>query len=221
MATNDNDPTVTAREEHNLRPRQLALLADLERFFFANGYRAVTMGMLAERMKCSKRSLYELAPNRRDLFILIVERWVCRIRSAGHTAAARHSDPRQRLAAFLEPGVRETIGIGASFLADLRDLPAAKAILDRHQQLRMSDLQVILDDGSRCGAFKNLHGYLVAGVYLAAIEKINEPEFLARAGLSFSEAFAELYRLLMTGLETDGEASPSHRSSKVRASTPA
>lgn len=209
METMDTSLSAGEGDEVNLRPRQVALLADLEQFFFVNGYRSVTMGLLAEQMKCSKRSLYELAPNRRELFILIVGRWVRRIQKAGHEAAAAQSDPRRRLAAFLEPGVRETIGVGAAFLADLRDLPTARAILDRHQQQRMAELQTILDEGSQSGAFKNLHGYLVAGVYLAAIEKMNEPEFLARAGLSFSEAFAELYRLLMTGLETGEDIAPS------------
>ncbi|MFA7586328.1 MAG: TetR/AcrR family transcriptional regulator [Novosphingobium sp.] len=184
-----------------LRPRQIEILDQLETYFFAHGYRSATMEVLAQNLKCSKRALYELAPNRKELFTLIVDRWAKRIRWLGAEAEARHSDPRRRLAAYLQPGVSESRGVTRTFLIDLRDLPQARATLEQHQRERMTHLKGILDEGAKQGVFKDVHAHLVAGICLAGIEKINEPTFLAQAGLSFSQAFAELYRLLMTGLE--------------------
>lgn len=193
--------TEEENDTHALRPRQVALLAQLESFFFTHGYRVATMGRLAQEMKCSKRALYELAPSRKALFTLIVECWARRIQKLGLEAEASQTDPRQKLAAYLEPGVIETVGMTNAFLIDLRELPATRAILDQHQRARMSHLTEILEEGVRAGVFKNNHPLLVASICLAGMEKINEPAFLTRAGLSFSEAFAELYGLLMTGLE--------------------
>lgn len=189
------------RDESTLRPRQLELLAELEAFFFTHGYRAATMDRLAQEMRCSKRTLYALAPSRKALFTLIVDNWAERIRRLGLEADAREVDPRRRLAAYLEPGVSQTVGMTAAFLTDLRDLPATRSILEQHQRARMAHLKAILEDGVQAGLFKDIHPHLVARVCLAGMEQINEPLFLAQAGLSFSEAFAELYRLLMTGLE--------------------
>lgn len=183
------------------RPRQIELLSQLESIFFTNGYRSATMASLAKELRCSKRSLYELAPGRSDLFAMVVDRWATRVRRQGKDAEARESDPKRKLAAYLEPGVTETVGMTAKFLTELRDLPQARAIMEAHQRERMEHLKTILETGKSVGAFKDVHAHLVAGIWLAGIEKINEPAFLDQAGLSFSDAFAELYRLLIQGLE--------------------
>ena len=80
------------RDESTLRPRQLELLAELEAFFFTHGYRAATMDRLAQEMRCSKRTLYALAPSRKALFTLIVDNWAERIRRLGLEADAREVD---------------------------------------------------------------------------------------------------------------------------------
>lgn len=192
--------------ENTLSPRHLELLDQLERIFFARGYRAVTMDDLAQALRCSKRALYELAPNRKALFLMVVERWTERVRALGVAGAARHEDPRERLAAFLQPGVAETEALTEDFLADLRDLPAARNALDRHQRDRMAMLREIVAEGVTQGRFKPLHAHLVAGICLAGMARINDPEFLREAGMSFSQAFAELYRVLMTGIAEDRAA---------------
>lgn len=189
-----------------LRPRQLALLDQLEAIFFAEGYRRIAMSELAKRLKCSKRALYECAPNRKQLFVLIIERWSRRVRAMGLAAEASASDTRGQLEAYLEPGVTETRAVTEAFLEDLNDLPAARAILESHQFERMEHLKTILESGIRSGTFRPMHAHLVAGICLAGIEKINEPQFLRTAGLGYSEAFSELYHLLMTGLEIEAPA---------------
>lgn len=187
-----------------LRPRHMELIAGIEMIVFAKGYRALTMDRLAQELRCSKRALYELAPSRKALFLLIVERWTKRIQMLGEQAAARHDDPKQRLVAYLQPGVTETEGMTEAFLTDLRDFPAAREALERHQQLRAQGVRAIVEDGVRDGRFKALHAHLVAGVCLAALSQINQPEFLQEAGLTYSEAFSEFYRLLMSGLVEEG-----------------
>lgn len=187
--------------DRTFRQRQIHLLDQLEALFFAEGYRAFAMSELARRLKCSKRSLYELAGDRQQLFCLVIERWSKRVREMGMAAQAAELSPRCRLEAFLEPGITETNAMTEAFLIDLRDLPAARSLLEAHQRDRMDHLKTLLDEGINAGVFKQVHSRLFAGAYLAAIAQINEPAFLQRAGLSFSQAFKELYNVLMTGLE--------------------
>ncbi len=47
-----------------LSERQRQLLAALENVYLCEGYRSLTVSDLAEKLKCSKRSLYELAPSK-------------------------------------------------------------------------------------------------------------------------------------------------------------
>jgi hypothetical protein len=37
-------------------------------------------------------------------------------------------------------------------------------------------------------------------VFLAAVGRLNEPNFLENAGISFSDGFSELYELFLNGL---------------------
>lgn len=190
-------------DEHAKRARMLELLDRIEAIFFAQGYRAVTMDDLAAELRCSKRALYEIAPNRRALFLEVVDRWSRRIRSLGLLAASQAGNPKARLAAFLAPGVSQTVGMTESFLRDLLAFPDARKLLDEHQRDRMNTVRDIVEDGIRSGHFASMHPHLVAGICLAGIARINDPDFLRESCMTFSEAFAELYRLLMTGLERD------------------
>jgi AcrR family transcriptional regulator len=180
--------------------RQKALLAELEAMFFANGFRTITVDELAARLKCSKRTLYEIAPSKHEMFILVIESWLERIRHLGWQGALQHDDPEQRVMAYLEPGVVESRPASRQFLADLQSYRPALALLEAHQTQRTNVLMEIIEDGIRRGKFKPFHSALVAEIFLAAVSRINEPSMLERTGVGFSQAFDELFRILTTGL---------------------
>lgn len=186
--------------DRSLRPRHLELLDQLEHLFFLRGYRALTMGLIAQELRCSKRALYEIAPNRKALFLSVVTRWASRIQALGDASIEQSDDPKVKLSNYLEPGVNESRGMTDAFLADLRQHHEAREMLEHHQRIRMARLREIVDEGIRLGEFTDVHAKLVAGFCLASIEQINDPRFLADVGLSFSAAFSELYRLLLNGL---------------------
>src|SRR5213076_1897274 len=64
----DSEPM---RPEPRRRPtaRQRALLADLEALFLAEGFAAFTLDDLAGRLRCSKSTLYALAPSKEQLAV--------------------------------------------------------------------------------------------------------------------------------------------------------
>lgn len=183
--------------------RQKELLADLESLFFAKGFRTITVDEIAAQLKCSKRTLYEIAPSKQELFILVIESWLDRIRHLGWQGALKHDDPKQRVMAYLEPGVIETRPAGRQFLADLQSYRPALALLEAHQTQRTNVLMEIVEDGIRRGKFKPYHSALVAEIFLAAVNRFNEPAMLERSGVGFSQAFEELFQILTTGLFQD------------------
>lgn len=180
--------------------RQKELLTELEALFFANGFRTITVDEIAARLKCSKRTLYEIAPSKQELFILVIESWLDRIRHLGWQGALQHDDPERRVMAYLEPGVIESRPASKQFLADLQSYRPALALLEAHQTQRTNVLMEIVEDGIRRGRFKPFHSALVAEIFLAAVNRINEPSMLERSGVGFSQAFDELFRILTTGL---------------------
>ncbi len=172
----------------------------LEKIFLREGFRNLTVNKLAKRVQCSNRTLYEIAPSKEEIFLVILNRWLERIRHLGRQGALKHSEPLKRIEAFLNPGVSETRDASADFVEDVRSYLPAKEMLARHQEERMKFLEDIVEDGIGRGSFRDVHAYLVAEVVLSAVTRIDEFDFQTRSGLTFSEAFEELYELLLHGL---------------------
>lgn len=188
------------RERPPVRRDREALLDALERRFLAVGVRATTIGDLAADLRCSRRTLYELAPSKEDLFLLVVRRWLERLRQRGWQGALAHTTPQARIAAFLEPGVTQTASASAAFVADVQADAPARALLESHQRERVRFLRDLIEDGIAKRSFRPVCAHLVAETMLLAITRINDPAFLAEARLGFSEAFRELYGVLLHGL---------------------
>ena len=180
--------------------RRRTLIAQLEKLFLEEGFRDLTVDEIAAHLRCSKRSLYQIAPSKLELFLRILEQFLDRIRRMGSRAVLEHDDPAARLAAYMEPGYIETKRASRRFVEDIQASKPALQLLESHQRERMNTLRDIVDDGIRRDQFRKVNSFLVAEAYLAAIAKIDDPEFLRRAGLGFSEAFAELYRLIAYGV---------------------
>lgn len=137
------------------------------------------------------------------MFLLVVDRWLGRIRQPGRQAVPVINDRVKRLEAFLDPGVSETKQASAEFMVDVRSYLLAKQMLARHQQERMRFLEDTVADGIASGGFKDVHPYLVAEVLLSAVTRIDELDFKGQAGLTFSVVLDELYELLLHGLMRD------------------
>ena len=195
MPISDSQPT-----RPRLGDRHRAIVDALETIFLEEGFRSVTIGDLATRLKCSKRTLYEIAPSKQELVLVAMELWLERIRHLGWAGALEHDDPRKRIVAYLEPGVSQSRKAGPVFLEDLQSFRPALALLEAHQRQRMQVLRDILDDGIKRGRFRKLHSPLVAEMFLASVARINEPDFLAAAGMTFSDAFAAFFDLFMHGI---------------------
>ena len=183
--------------------RQAVVLAKLEEIFLTEGYVALTMADIARRVRCSKRTLYELAPNRRALFLMVVRRWMARIREIGDAAAASIDDPGTRLSAYLRPAVTETGAASETFLADLLALPEARVELEAHQSARVKGLRAIIEEGVASGHFRPCSPHLVAELCLAGFERINDPEVRAASGLNFSQTYSQFYSILLGGIGND------------------
>ena len=198
--TDDDMPKARPERTGLVSERQRDLVEALEQLFLEEGFRDVTVDELATRLKCSKRTLYELAPSKQELFLFIVERWLDRIRHLGWAGALEHDDPEKRIIAYLDPGVTQSRAASRRFLEDMRSYRPALALLEAHQRERTGVLRDIVEDGMRRGRFRRLHAALVAEVFLAAVSRLNEPDFLENAGISFSDGFSELYELFLNGL---------------------
>ena len=183
-----------------LPPRARRTFEALEDILLREGFRRVSVGELATRLRCSRRTLYELAPTKEDLFVRVVDGFLHGIRRKGDEAARTATDFPARIERYLAPGISETARAANVFFADVASLPATRRLLDAHQKMRIAGLRDMIAAGARRGIFRGLDPYLVAEVFTGAYRRVSQPDFLASANLSMAEAYAEVGRLLRHGL---------------------
>ena len=202
-------------------PRIDRLLEELEHLFLRDGFLHFRTEELARRLHCSKRALYQIAPSREQLFELVVERWLAKLRRSGVAAAAAAPDPFTAVTGYLGAAITATRDAGAQFVRDLSRFPATYRRLMRHQRERIAGLERLIEDGTARGHFRGVHAKLIAEVMLHAVAQIVDPEVLARVGLTMSQAFAALYDVVEHGLlPADGMRPRPRRRQRRRLSLP-
>jgi AcrR family transcriptional regulator len=214
-----SDSSLSTRKDGSAR--RTRLFDDLTTLFLAEGFLHLTTGEIARRLRCSKTTLYQIAPTREEIYAAVVDRYLDGIRADGRVASRAADDFPSALVSLLRAGVTGARGASWEFVRDMRRHPASRRRLDQHQRRRVADVERLVEAGMRKGAFQGFHPRLVAEVILTLIAKIFEPELLASVGLSLAEAYDEAYRMVEYGLlprtrEARGSSNGSRRAPRKR-----
>lgn len=164
------------------------------------GFRHLTIGDLAGRLHCSRRTLYSLAPSKEDLVLLALGRLLDRTGASARRRAEEGADPGVRIEAYLEAAIEPLRAASPAFGADVQAYAPTKRLYDRHQELAIGALERLVDEGARSGAFRRANPALIAQILDAALTRLRDPAVHEKAGVTRPEAFAELATLLRHGL---------------------
>jgi len=176
------------------------LLHRLEGIFVREGFRRVTVGELAARLRCSRRALYEVAASKEEVFLLVLDRILRRIDLQGREAATGSGNVEQRLFGFIEPGISALREAGAAFFADIASLPAARERLAAHQDERRTQLEALLAEGVETGTLRTIHPAVAARVMVAAYRAVTDAGFLAGVDLTLPETVRATEEILLHGI---------------------
>ena len=186
--------------------RGAELLDALEDMVLREGYAALGVAEIARRLCCSKRTLYELAPSKRELVLLILDRFFAGIRLDASVACESAHDAQNRIYAYLQAGVRAAERLSPTTVTDIHRWPPARAIWREHVRLRVEGLTRLIDNGMRDGVFRKIPPAFVAEMVFASINRLREPGFYDSTDLTISEAFDELYGMVLAALRPSGES---------------
>lgn len=173
---------------------------ELTTLMLREGVSSLTVGQIANRLRCSRRRLYEVAPSKERLFLKVADEMFRSLRTAGWAAARRQKTAGDRFAAYLEAGIFIVRQTSDAFFSDMDAMPAGRALFDNHQRERIAGLETLIDEGIRSGEFAKFHARVVAEILLSAARRMREPSFHQDTGATFEEAFSELSRLVRDGL---------------------
>ncbi len=182
--------------------RHVQLLDGIETIILTEGFRDLTVGGLAERLHCSRRTLYELADTKESLVLLVIDRLLRRLARRAHDAAQDGGTHLDRLRAFLTKGLTELHRATVSFAEDVADEPAAHALVTAHFRFATNVVVAMLTEGIEAGEFARIHPRVAAEVLDAGLARLQEPAVLRTAGVSFAEALEEFLTFFADGLRS-------------------
>jgi AcrR family transcriptional regulator len=193
------------------------LLDAIEDIFLESGFATLTVGDLASRLRCSRRTIYELAPSKNDLVLAVLRRFFATLRTQARDLLNSDVDPARRLFEYMQVGVGYAVRMSPVFVADIDRWPPAAKVWQEHIRLRVSVLRELVQSGVDSGVFRGVHAHLVAEIIFASWLRIREPGFYLRETITIADAFDELARLLLHGLMHREDPPPNRRRARSTA----
>jgi AcrR family transcriptional regulator len=181
-------------------PRQVEIFDQLQELFFAEGFRHMTIADLVDRLRCSRRTLYNLAPSREELVLIVIDRLLNRMGVEARARADACDDPGDAIAAYLNTAVITLHSASRAFTEDLESYLPTRHLYDRHLHIALDYLGRLVEDGIAKESFRHFHPPIIAEILEASVDRIRRPEVLDRAGISASQAVAELSEFIRNGL---------------------
>ena len=196
--------------------RQTEILDAIEAIFLQEGFRSCTVDELASRVRCSTRTLYELARTKEDLLLLVLDRMWSRAATEARIAMADAQDPAGKLTAFLHSAV----GIlgppwSLHLIQDIANYRPANQRFEEHLEAAIQLLVDIIADGIRIGQFHSVDPRLLAEFLAAGAMRIATKDMLDTVGTDALTAVYDVTQLLLTGLlRRPGKLPPSKRTGR-------
>jgi AcrR family transcriptional regulator len=187
--------------ERDLSPRQVELLDEMERIFVEEGFSSLTVGELSARLRCSRRTLYELAPTKDELVLVVFDRWLRRFGRIAQQRLTEFEDPGDRIEQFLLAGYTELHRAGQGFGEEIARHPAVSRLFTAHYRYATAVLGEVIEDGVAEGLYRPVPSRVVAELAGAALERFQDPDLQRETGMTIEEMAVVLAQFLHAGLE--------------------
>lgn len=192
-------PLLSQRAEAQLGPRHREVLDELEALFLREGFSGLSVRELAASVGCSRRTLYEVAPSKDELVLIVLDRFLHRVgRSALEAIDTDDSFADQITAYFL--GGMELQRLTHVFGEDLADDAAARRLFDRHYGFVMAVTEQLVTDGVASGEFRAVEPAIVAGVLAGTGMFFHQPDVQTDIGVDLEHAIEGALELVVRSI---------------------
>ena len=191
-------PLLSRTAENRLGQRHHEILEHLEALFMDRGFADITIGQIAADVGCSRRTLYEIAPSKQQLVLVVLDRFLNKKgRSALH--AVDHDDPViEQLRSYITGGLE--FQLKASLSEDLDDDAAARRVVDRHYRFAMTVVERLVLLGIERDEFRQVNAAVVAATVAGASLYLGQPEIVADIGLPMSGLVDDMLDIVLPSL---------------------
>jgi AcrR family transcriptional regulator len=180
--------------------RRDELLTELTVLFLAEGFARFSLAALAERLRCSKTTLYLVAPSKEQIVVATCRNY---FRSAAARIEARVSSSRapvERLRTYLAGVSEELEPASEAFYADLLGFAPAAEVYRENTLYAAGRVRALVDEGIAAGALRPAHAAFVGAAVTQVMAAIQRGDIAAATGLNDAGAYRELTDLVLRGL---------------------
>jgi AcrR family transcriptional regulator len=192
--------TSTIPADPRLTRRQAELLDQLEALFLAEGFARFTLDDLAERLRCSKSTLYALAESKERLAVRVVKHFFRKATDAVESQTVTVADPALRVTAYLSAVARALAPAGPAFHRDLDSFAPGREVYERNTALAADRVRELIAEGVARGRFRDVHPALIADTVTTLMFRIGRGDTARATGLDDAAAYRELAALLLHGI---------------------
>lgn len=180
--------------------RRAQLFDAVVTLFLSEGFAHLTLEDIAARLRCSKSTLYTLAPSKDELVRTATVHFFTSAAHSVDAAAARAHGTRARIAAYLGAVGEALAPASEQFMTDLAEFEPSRSVYERNTAIAAERVRRIIDDGVRTGDVRDVHAAFVADVAASVMVSIQSRALARRTGLDDADAYRELATLLTEGI---------------------
>ncbi len=191
-------PLLTRTAEARLGATHRDVLTRLDQLLMANGFTSFTIVDLAREVGCSRRTLYEIAPSKEQLVLIVLDR---RLHSMGR-AALGAIDPASDSADQIRQYIQGAIGheVFSPMMHDLVEHAPALRLVERHYRFSMSVVQRLVSIGIDRGEFAPIDPAIVAAVVTGSSHYFMASDVISDTGVPLAELVSGMLDLVLAGL---------------------
>ena len=193
--------------------RRAQILDGLVELFLDAGFLEFSVEDLAERLQCSKSTLYAVAPSKEQLITAVVRAFFRGATERVEARLALETDPVGRIRTYLEAISAELAPASTAFFADLDLFAPAREIYVHNTAIAARRVQELVQAARLAGRVLDaaFNAAFIGAVAGATMESIQRGEMAAMTGLGSAAAYRLLADLIIAGVTGAPEASRDSR----------
>jgi len=193
-------PLLSHESERRLTQRQRELLDTLEELVAQGDLAELTMAEIASRLTCSLRTLYEIAPSKDELVLIVVDRSLRGIGRAAIAALDEAMSPLEALRVYLAAVNEAVQPTAASRSRGFAALPGARRLFDAHEDYVIAVTQHLLERAISEGAIRPVDPAAAAHLLGGLGREFSQPDMLALIADSPKRTADALTEIFLRGL---------------------
>lgn len=188
------------RADLRLGSRREQLVGELVDLFLAEGFLAFNVEQLAGHLRCSKSTVYSIAPSKEQIIVAVVRAFFRRATERVEVRTAGSGTAAERIGSYLEAISEELKPASDAFFRDLEFFAPAKEIYKQNTQIAAMRVQELVSEGMEAGTLSPLNAKFVGAVAGQTMERIHRGQIEAGTGLDDSAAYRALADLIVAGI---------------------